>query len=156
LLLPVLGVAFVPIAFALDALRTSRWGVALVAALTLVGAAQTGAMRASFFESPDKLRNPLFDLAIPAIERGMCAPSVGQALGLARCAGVVPGALLALTVLALAWLAWSRAARARAAAIVIAVLVTCGALALTERAPGSTRKELERTMRFVAKHQPPD
>jgi hypothetical protein len=156
LLLPVLGVAFVPIAFALDALRTWRWSVALVAALALAGAVQTGVMRAGFFESPDEVRNPIFDLAFPAIERGLCAPSIGQALGLTRCAGVVPGALLALTVLTLAFLAWSRAARARAAAMVLALLMTFSVLALTERAPRSSREELDRAMRIVARHQPSD
>lgn len=157
LLLPVLGVAFVPIAFALEALRTRALGVALVSALVLIGAVQSGAMRASFFESPEELQNPLYDVAFPALERGLCAPSLGQALGLSRCGGVVPGALLAGLVLAVAWVGWSRPAapRVRALAVALSVLALWGQLALTARVPRASPQRLEGTMHFLAQHQPP-
>lgn len=158
LLLPVLGVAFVPVAFALDALRERAWALALVAALLIVGSAQSGLMKATFFEAPERLENPLFDIAVPALERGFCAPSLGHALGLSRCDGVVPGALLAALVLGAAWLVWTRGAawRARLAAVVVACAVLGAALALTRQVPRSDAEELKDTMRYVRKWQAPD
>jgi hypothetical protein len=158
LLLPVLGLAFIGIGFAFDALRTRPWGVALVAALVLVGAAQSGLMQATFFEAPEELENPLYDVALPALERGLCAPSLGQALGLSRCAAQVPAALLALLLLGAAFASWSRelGLRVRLASLGVAALAVWLALVLTERVHRSPQRELEGTMRFIAKHQPPD
>ena len=158
LLLPVLGMALVPAAFALDALRARPWGVALVAALLLTGLVQSGLMHATFFESPEELENPIYDVALPVLERGSCAPSAGQALGLSRCGSFVPFAALALGALVLAWLAWSRAvaARARLAAAVAAIALALVVLAATRAVHRSPQRELENTMRFIAKHQPPD
>ena len=158
LLLPVLGAACVAIGFAFDALRTRAWGVALVAAVLLIGAVQSGLMQATFFEAPEELENPLYDVAFPTIERGLCAPSFGQALGFSRCGAQLPAALLALLVLGAAFLNWSRevALRARALSLGAAALALVLMLAFTERAHRSPPRELEGTMRFIAKHQPPD
>lgn len=158
LLLPVLGAAFVAIGFALDALRARPWGIALVASLVLIGAVQSGAMQATFFEAPEELENPLYDIALPVIERGLCAPSLGQAVGLSRCAAQVPAALLALVVLGAAFTAWSRevSLRARWSSLGAAVLALALTLALTARAHRSPQRELQGTMRFIAKHQPAD
>jgi hypothetical protein len=115
-------------------------------------------MRATFFESPEELENPLYDVALPALERGLCAPSLGQALGLSRCGSFVPAALLALGVLTLAWLVWSKvvALRMRLAAIGVALVFAIAVLAATRAVHRSPPRELEDTMRFIAKHQPAD
>lgn len=158
LLLPVLGPAFVALGCAFDALRARPWGVALVAALLLIGAVQSGLMQATFFEAPEELENPLYDVALPILERGLCAPSLGQLVfGFGRCGAIAPAALLALGVLGAAFYAWSRevAPRVRWLSLGVAALAVCAALALTRLAHRSPDAELERTMRFISVHQPP-
>lgn len=151
LLVPLFGVAMIPIAFALDRLRTSLAGACIVGSFLLLGFAQSAAMRATFFEAPDTLFNPVFELAAPALRANLCAPSIGHALGLSGCAAHLP--MLALGLCALLGLWWLWAAqlrlRSRALAALLAVLLATGGLWAISTAPGSSAQEQRNVMQFL-------
>ncbi len=112
LLVPVMGFMALLVAPALPVLATSRFGSALVRGLMVAALLGYQTVRVTFAELPPEATNPLADVALPAMLRGLLAPSIPSSLGwTSAVATLLPWSLLVLSAAGVLLLApWQRPA----------------------------------------------
>lgn len=158
LLLPAFGIAMVLIAYALQVMQ-AFWAKGLVLAACLVGFIQVQTMEATMFEVPETLLNPWLEVGLYGLKANLCSPSLGNYLGLASCWGALPGMLIGLALLGMAWVRYAgfgshfepRALTASSHAWLAAALGLClTALALAVLSqPAASTKQAQRFQRSL-------
>jgi len=100
LLIPVMGWAMIPVAYAIDAMRTSVAGDGAARGLVLAGILYHQVVHAVFPELPEGATNPMLDAVLPALRLGVVSPNLGmQWLGLHGLWSLLPLALLVLAAI---------------------------------------------------------